>query len=114
MFLAKFSVQWDNRKTLIPVVNSFSVEKMNYCSSLNGEEELVLLVTALIISKGFMVEELHKPTISPSVHIGLLPRQSRVTTGLCGLLRVLRGRVLLQSSSAPTHGAISVVTETEK
>lgn len=110
LFLAKFSVQWDNRKTLIPVVNSFSVEKMNYCSSLNGEEELVLLVTALIISKGFMVEELHKPTISPNVHIGLLPRQSRVTTGLCGL----RGRVLLQSSSAPTHGAISVVTETEK
>lgn len=74
----------------------------------------MLLVTALLISKGFMLEELHKPTISPSVRIGLLPRQPRVTTGLCGLLRALRGRVLLRSSSAPTHGTISVVTETEK
>lgn len=57
LFLARFSVQWDNRKIQDPVVNSLlSVEYLIPYGTLNGVKQLVLFVTVLLMSKGFPTE----------------------------------------------------------
>lgn len=57
LLLAKFSVQRGNRKSQDSVTNSLlSVEYLIPYSTLNGAKQLVLFVTALLISKGFTME----------------------------------------------------------
>lgn len=85
LLLAKFSVQWDNRKIEDPVINSLlSVEYLIPYSTLNGVKQLVSFVTALLISKGFMMElsEGFPPGSQAGVGPGSSPVAQEVPFGL--------------------------------